>query len=151
MKIARNYFLAASFLIVGVVCSCGKKEGETDAVTLQMNRLTGTWKVSAARKEGVLQSGYENCKITLSGNAKEELYDYSITGVPAISPWTGIGTWKFGANAETQIVRDPSTSYAVNVDYVVSESALQLAFEYAVSAGRTESAGGYWIFTFAKE
>lgn len=151
MKIVRNYLFISSLLILAVLSNCGKKGGETNEESIQMKRLTGTWNVSVARNEDVLQSGYENCKITLSGSAKDEVFEYSISGAPTISPWTGVGTWKFGSNIETQIIRDPNTANEVEMDYVVSESALQLSFQYEVGTARTESANGYWIFTFTKQ
>ena len=151
MKIVRKFILIISVVGMTVLISCGKKDGDSSYESIQLKQLTATWKVIEARKGGVLQTGYDNCILTFSGSASDEVYEYSVSGIPEISPWTSIGSWTFGSDNETQIIRDPNTLYTVEMDYVVSKSSLQLAFEYEVGSVRSESANGFWTFTFIRQ
>jgi hypothetical protein len=97
--------------------NCGGDEGDdTPVEKTQLGKLKGTWEIESATLEGGTPSpdktaDYAGFTLTLDGtydadNEDPFPYDYSTNGRPDLSPWEASGTWAFGGNPKTQIVRD---------------------------------------------
>src|SRR5438045_1045573 len=100
-----------------------------DAGDVQLEKLVATWNCTSAVKDGVAQTGYNSFKLMLSGTAGSDIFNYSSTGRPALSPWPANGTWKFGTNVATDLTRDSN----LPVTYMATDSQLELTFNYSGS------------------
>lgn len=149
--------ILASFLVVAstfFLSSCGGDDPKEPTVEeKQLTKLSSTWKVSSATLDGTAQTGYQNFTLTLSGTAGATSFGYTTSGRPSNSPWPTSGNWIFGANPETQIVRDADkTSDKLDMTYSVSDTQLQVTFNFSGTGypARTANVKGTWIFTFTK-
>lgn len=162
MKIA---FRALSLLILVVVSSfyagCDKKEENPDTEEKkQLDKLRGAWTLQSATTDGTVRTtDFPGLVLTLSGNYVEGgTYNYSFTGTrPDPSPWPASGTWKFGTNKLTDMIRDPNSTSEIALRYVVTATDLEITFTVPDgSAGweggtsRIKSVTGNWTFTFTK-
>lgn len=135
-------------------CSKSKDPGPSEQDQALTN-LSATWKVGTAgnvTQDGVSKKAdYTNFTLTISGTPGADTFNYTTTGRPPLSPWPASGTWKFGTTVATDIVRD-SGDKALNMNYVVSGSNLQLTFTYAGAGetARTSNVKGVWVFTLTK-
>ena len=150
MKIFK--FLLATVLL-GVLFTysgCGKKNGPTLSLAdqqLAKLSLAKGWKLTTVTLDNAAQTGYTNFTLTISGTAGQTTFGYATSGRPALSPWAASGTFTFGTDVSTQVVRDDS----LPITYSVSTTQLQITFTYngAGIAGRTNNVKGVWVFTFA--
>jgi hypothetical protein len=109
--------------------------------------LVGVWSCTKAARAGVAQDGYDNFKLTLSGTSGATTFGYSAAGRPPLSPWPASGSWKFGTNTATDIVRDTD----LPVSYSVTDTQLEVTFSYTGSGfARGNEVSGVWVFTFTK-
>jgi hypothetical protein len=135
-----------------VMCACSKSDPAPDVTTVQLGKLSRTWKATDVKLNGDVQTGYSDFKLTLSGHAGASSFDYSTSGRPDNSSWMASGSWSFGTPPETTLVRDPATSNARTLTYSVSDSQLVVSFTFTgpgFSGGRVSSLEGEWSFTFA--
>jgi len=109
--------------------------------------LVGGWNCVKATKGGVAQDGYDNFKLTLTGSSGASTFSYSTAGRPALSPWPSSGSWKFGTNTATDLIRDTD----LPVSYSVTDTQLEITFTYSGSGfARIGEVSGVWVFTFSK-
>ena len=104
-------------------------------------------------KDGVSQSGYDNLKLTLNGASSSKAYVYAVTGRPAKSPWPSGGSWTFGNDVITQIIRDKGTADELPVSYSVTSNTLTLHFQFSgvgYVAGKVGEVSGNWSFVFTQ-
>ena len=154
MKVTRRIFsLIAVFAGLLLYSSCNKNETpQPSTEEVQMGKLAKTWKIDIVTLDGVTKTtDYANFQLTLSGTATSPPYAYTTTGRPALSPWLSSGTWVFGDNAETQIIRDKGTADELATTYSVSDTKLQITFTFSGSGypgGRVANVQGNWIYTF---
>jgi hypothetical protein len=148
--------ILSSVLVLTVLFSACKKDDPTpiSIADEQLGKLTATWTASSAKLEGTEQPDYaDKFKLTISGTAGATSFGYSASGRPSNSPWPASGTWKFGDNPESQIVRDPGGD-EVNMTYSVSDTELQVTFNFSgvgyPSSSRVANVKGTWVFTFKK-
>jgi hypothetical protein len=124
-------------------CKGSGSDPEPDPLT----PLVGVWNCTNATRSGVAQDGYGDFKLTLAGTSGASTFTYACAGRPSLSPWPASGSWKFGTNAATDIVRD--TDLAMN--YSVTGTQLQVTFTYSGSGfARVNEVNGVWVFTFTK-
>lgn len=166
MKIAsRILSLLILVSIAAFYSSCGREEKKkkTEEET-QLGKVKGVWTLVTAndgmdRTADFLDDGGNPMKLTLDGKYVEDgTYQYSFTGHrPDPSPWPVSGSWKFGTDKSTEIIRDPGTDSEVTMGYQVTEN--NLIFTFNVPEGsqgwpggnsRTKSVSGDWTFTFSK-
>jgi hypothetical protein len=119
---------------------------------VQLGKLSKTWKASAVTLDGTNQmANYQNFQLTISGTPGQTAngFNYSVTGRPSLSPWPASGTFKFGSDVATQLIRDDGLpiTYAVTD---VTPVQLQITFNYSGSgiAGRVNQVQGNWVMTF---
>ncbi|HEX8040339.1 MAG TPA: hypothetical protein VF490_14375 [Chryseosolibacter sp.] len=156
-RIASVLILAA---IAGFYTSCKDKEGNKKTEEeIQLGKLKAVWTLESANDGQDRTADFSNLKLTLEGNYVEGgTYNYSFTGTrPEPSPWPVSGTWKFGTNKATDIIRDPGTASETAMNYQVTDTNLILTFNVPDgSAGwpggtsRVRSVSGDWTFTFTK-
>lgn len=159
MKIA---FRVLSLLILVLVSAfytgCKKDEPDPDTEEKkQLDKLLGAWTLQSA-SDGTDRTGdFAGLVLNLGGNyAEGGTYNYSLTGErPNPSPWPESGTWKFGTNKSTDMIRDPNSSSEIPMKYQVT--ATELVIRFTVPDGssgwegsRIKSVTGDWTFTFTK-
>ncbi len=165
MKIAsRILSLLILVAVASFYSSCKKDDNnkKTEEET-QLGKLKAVWTLESASdgQDRTVDFTDSNgpLKLTLEGTYVEGgTYNYSFTGTrPEPSPWPASGTWKFGTNKSTEIIRDPGTASETAMNYQVTDTNLILTFNVPDgSAGwpggtsRTRSVSGDWTFTFTK-
>lgn len=131
-----------------LLSACGKDgEPEPSIEEKQLELLARTWKAGTVTLDGVdISAEYTSFQLALQ---KGEPNSYTVTGRPPLGPWKSGGTWTFGSNAETKIVRD-SGADQLDLTYEVTETSLRLTFSFASDGytNRATSAQGEWIMTF---
>lgn len=162
MKLAfRLLSLLILVSIASLYSSCRKHDDDkkTEEET-QLGKLKSVWTLESAN-DGQDRTGDFTgpLKLTLEGNYVEGgTYNYSFTGHrPNPSPWPVSGTWKFGTNKSTDIIRDPGSANETAMNYQVTDTNLILTFNVADGSdgwpggdSRTRSVSGDWTFTFTK-
>jgi len=128
MKIA---FRALSLLILVVVstfyAACKKEDDDPETEEKkQLDLLRGAWTLQSASTDGTDRTSDfftdanppQPLVLNLSGNYVEGgTYNYSFTGTrPDPSPWPESGTWKFGTNKLTDMIRDPNSSSEISMN-----------------------------------
>jgi hypothetical protein len=159
MKILFNsviVLLALGTLLTYSGCDGGGGNGPS-VEEVQLEKLSGEWSVTATSTNVTLdgvskKTDYANFKLTLTGTAGATSFGYTTTGRPALSPWPSTGTWTFGANPESTIIRDPDkTADTLEMTYTVSDTQLELTFTFSKQGySRTKQVTGVWVFTMAK-
>lgn len=132
-----------------LLAGCSKdSEPEPSVEERQLALLARTWKAGTVTLDGVdLSAEYTAFQLVLQKG--EPSNNYSVTGRPPLGAWKNNGTWTFGSNAETKLVRDSGTEQ-VELTYEVTESSLRLTFSFSNDGytNRASSARGEWIMTF---
>jgi hypothetical protein len=121
----------------------------------QLALLSGTWKAAGGdvKLDNVSKkTDYSGFQLTISGTPGATSFGYTTTGRPALSAWPSSGTWNFGANVTTDVVRDKgNTAKELPMSYVVTENTLEITFQYAgAGEARTDKVTGLWVFTLTK-
>ena len=161
MKIS---FRVLSLLILVVLSTfyAGCKKDEPDPDTeekKQLDKLLGSWTLQSANDGSDRTADFPGLVLSLSGNYKEGgIYNYSFTGTrPDPSPWPQSGTWKFGTNKATEMIRDPNSSSEIPMTYEVTASELIIRFNipdgssgWEGGTSRIKSVVGNWVFTFTR-
>lgn len=147
--------LAIASLIIYTGCG-GGSDPAPSVEDQQLEKLIATWNISDVTLDGVSKkTEYTAFSLNISGTAGATSFGYSTSGRPATSPWLAQGTWAFGANPESQIIRDADKP-ADKLDLTYSVSAdgkkLQISFTFAGTGytARTSNVKGAWVFTFTK-
>lgn len=152
-------FLILMSIVVLSACSKDDPKKKTDE-QIQLEKLVGQWKIGQALNDTEDRTDeFTDFTLTISGTYVENgTYNYQVAGTrPNPSPWPGQGTWKFGANRMTTLIRDPnSTGNEIEMSYVVSDNQLEISFELIDGAGwsntgRVQSVAGAWSFTLTKQ
>jgi hypothetical protein len=125
--------------------SCGGDGGGgTSTEKVQLKKLTKTWQIVSANLSGGSPADktpdYVDFTLTLTGtfdsDSNEDFpYDYTTTGRPDLSPWNANGSWGFGSNPKTQIVRDDG----LGITYSINSTG-QLTLQYMYDGDGFESA-----------
>jgi hypothetical protein len=125
----------------------------------QLIKLSSDWTFVSATEDGAPRTDFTDLVLHVTGTfAQNGTYNYSFTGTrPNPSPWPVSGTWKFGTDVLTQIIRDPGTVNVIDMTYTVSDTQLTLNFTvpdgssgWAGGTSRAKSVTGVWAFVFAK-
>lgn len=158
MKVlARILSLFMLLAVATLYTSCGGDDGPTKTQEeTQLDKLKAdVWNIASASLGTTDRTGdFTNLKLTFSGNyVAGGTYGYSLSGTrPNPSPWPASGTWKFGSNVTSQIVRlddDPD----LGMNYVLTDTQLTITFTYTgagFAGGRIEQVEGDWEFIFTK-
>ena len=167
MKIA---FRILSLIILAVVTTfyTGCKNRDDDSETVekkQLDKLLGDWTLQTANDGTDRTSSFltedtgDPLIMHIEGTYVEGgTYNYSFTGRrPNPSPWPASGTWKFGTDKSTVIIRDPNSPNEIQMTYQVTGSDLVISFTVPDGSagwqGGTTRVGnviGEWTFTFTR-
>jgi hypothetical protein len=157
MKVATRLLTLIAIVGLAVFYSSCKPEEKDNRTTeeKQLGKLTTNWALVSANDGKDRTSDFPNLVLTVSGTFSQGgTYNYSLTGTrPTPSPWPASGTWKFGTDPLTQIVRDPGQAIEIDATYEVSDTDLQIVFTIPDNwvGGRTKSVSGKWTFNFVKQ
>jgi hypothetical protein len=138
--------------------SCNKGgDPEPSIEEKNLKLMSKPWVVTSATldgPEGNMDDLYLGMELQIGGIFNKDintLYNYQVvSGGPGIgdkSPWPRTNDkWKFKDGAsETTIVRSVD---GLEIQYTVSETQLQLIFNYSGPGFRTSAVEGEWIFFF---
>ena len=163
MKIAfRVLSLAILVVVSAFYTGCKDEKEKQDTVEKQqLDKLLGSWALQSATSGGQDRTvDFPGLVLHLSGNYVENgTYNYSFTGTrPDPSPWPDDGTWKFGTNKLTEMIRDPNSSSEIPMSYQVTATDLVINFTgpdgsdgWPGGTSRIKSVTGDWTFTFSKQ
>jgi hypothetical protein len=164
MKAFRILITVISLGAISLISSCGGGGGAGESTQdKQLGLLSKTWKVDTSA--GVTLGGVDspshwaNFQLVLSGTKGSTSFNYSCTGRPKLSVWPagggsgGLGTWSFGSDPTTQIIRDPaSTTDDLAMTYTLTGTKLVIKFNFSGTGyTRTDNVGGNWIFNLVSE
>lgn len=168
MKILQSVLsLLVLVAVSAFYAGCGGDDEKKDTdEKKQLDKLLGTWTIQSAddgtdRTQEFFTDDAtpQPLKLTLSGNYVEGgTYNYSFTGKrPDPSPWPASGTWKFGTNKLTEMIRDPGGSSEIGMTYTVTDTNLEINFTvpdgsqgWPGGTSRVKSVTGNWKFVFTK-
>ncbi len=152
MKKTLFYFIIGSLSLLEA-CK-GSSDPAPDPQTAQLKLLSKTWKASDVTRDGVAQPGYGSFGLTILGTAGATNFGYTTSGRPPKSPWLGSGTWNFGTPMESTIVRDKGGANELTLTYTVSDTQLQLKFQFTgagFDGSRVKNLDGQWTFNFVAQ
>jgi hypothetical protein len=159
MKALKSLLLIASVGVLFTFSNCGGGGGTPEPVAdQQLAKLTGTWNATSVvyQPPSAPLTTYPNFKLVLSGTKGAASFNYTTSGNPAtLSPWKSSGTWAFGTDPVTMMVRDSGVDL-LDMTYVVSATTLEIRFNFPrdggyPNQGRTEQVKGDWVFSFTKQ
>lgn len=166
MKLATrilSLLVMASLATFYMSCDNGGGDDQTEEQK-QLAKLVGSWSLASAKEDGVERTDFDGLVLTLSGTYVSDggIYQYSFSGTrPNPSPWPGSGSWKFGSNVISELIRDPqqqggTAENEIVMGYNITDT--QLTIEFTVPDGHTGWAGsraktvtGDWVFVFTKQ
>ncbi len=146
----KSFKFLLAFALVGTLltysgCSKSSGPGQTPQ-DAQLVKLSKTWKITSVTLNNTPQT-YTGFQMVISSTAGQTTFAYSNTARPALSPWASSGTFTFGSDFATGLVRDDS----LPITYSVSDTQLQMTFNYTGNGfpgPRVGNVQGTWIFTF---
>ncbi|MBX2913639.1 MAG: hypothetical protein KF856_00070 [Cyclobacteriaceae bacterium] len=145
-------FLLAPISLVGfcLFMACSSNEQPQPGIEeQQLQKLTKVWVANTVTLNGVVQTGYENFRLSLN-NSTSSPFPYQTNNRPSTSPWPASGTWTFGNDPLTQLIREPASAQQLSMNYTVSATELQLSFTFSGTGftGKSKSVDGQWVFKF---
>lgn len=138
---------------------CGGSSSSTDpAEKVQLAKLSTTWTIYSATLDGAVRTGdFDKLTLTVGGTFSTATpkgpYTYTCGGTrPNPSPWPASGTWKFGSDAKTDLLRnDPDGDLAMT--YEATDTQLTITFNFTgtgFAGSRANQVVGNWEFVFKK-
>ena len=149
MKAFRILMTVVSLGVILIVSGCGGKSTPAESTQdKQLGLLSKTWKVASDSLNTTDQTtSWTNFQLTISGTKGSTSFNYSCTSRPtSLGPWPASGTWSFGTDPVTQIIRAEDN---LNMTYTVTATTLQLNFNYTGNGypgPRVSNVSGNWIF-----
>lgn len=140
-------------LVIAVCVGCANKpDPQPDPRAEQLEKLSKTWKASSVKLNDVVQTGYDNFQVTLSGQSGAPSFTYSATPLSGKSPWPANGALTFGESFESVIIRDKGTPNELSMNYAIGDHNLTFNFTYTGNGfpeGRQSSLNGQCAFVFS--
>ena len=159
MKALRTLLSVAVLGIVIAFSGCGGGGGNTAPLSdRQFGLLKKKWKVDVNFAGGGVLYGapgssntvdstshWTNFTIEVKGTTGQPPFSYECTGRHFPNVWKGTGTWTFGDDPATQIVRDDGAAITYSID--PASSKLQLAFSFTGGyTSRVSNVSGSYTF-----
>lgn len=153
MKAFRILTTSVSIGVILIVSGCGGKSTPAESTQdKQLKLLSQAWKVSTVILDTNDKTGdWTNFQLTISGTKGATSFNYSCANRSTkLGPWPASGTWAFGTDPVTQILR---TEDNLNMTYTVTSTTLQIIFNYPTTANgytgpRVSNVSGNWTFNF---
>ncbi|MCB0497270.1 MAG: hypothetical protein KDC79_14110 [Cyclobacteriaceae bacterium] len=135
------HLMLAIVFMASFLGSCKKKAPEPDARTLQMQKLSASWKVNSVENDDLdVTSQYSGFTLTVN--------DLKYTTTNGGNPWPSSGTYDFKDADLTILVRSDGTEIQIEE---LTSSTLVLSFNYnSLTGGRTNGVTGNFIFSLKK-
>jgi hypothetical protein len=161
MKRMKFLRLTLLFIVIGgltFITSCGPENNPKPSIEEKQFKLLSesTWKVTSVTYESTSDRTDEylspDMTLTISedSNPDDDTYQYTASNRPD-GPWPATGTWSFSSSSPATLLNRHDTGGDLLVTYSVTETKLQLTFEYAgalIPGGRTSAVAGTWKFVF---
>ena len=159
IKSAKILSMIALLGVLITYSNCGGKGGSEKPIQeVQLEKLSKTWKLTSVTLDGVSKNteygagGASPFSLTITGSPTATSYAYTTANRPSLSPWKASGSWAYGTDVATQIVRDPDNSTdKLDLTYSVTDTQLQISFTFngnGYTNTREEVVKGAWVFTF---
>ncbi len=152
MTYSRALLSAALLGSIIIFAGCGGKGGNPEPLSdKQLGLLSKTWKVKSVLLGSTdSTSHWTNFKLTIGGTkGQPNSFTYSCTGRPPRSVWPSSGTWTFGSDPATMIIRDAQAQDALNITYSVDATSANLQLQFSFSGTgytRVSNVSGDWTF-----
>jgi hypothetical protein len=141
--------LAISALLLTYSGCKNSKPPEPSDEEVQLGKLSKLWKATSVKKDNVVQTGYTNFTLTLSGTAGSTSFGYVTAGRPPLSPWLSSGSWTFDTDPLTSVIRDKGTADELKMTYTVTETTLEITYNFqGVGYARVGNVKGQWVMIF---
>lgn len=156
-----SLLLLASAVIF--LSNCKKDDPEPSEEQTQLNKLKGSWQITEASLAGTNRTDVTGTLViegNYAGDGGTYNYYFSSASMPNPSPWplqtsASKGTWTFGPNVESQIVRSPDS---MQISYGLSSSGDQLTLTFVCETCnfpggtiRSKAVQGSWQFVLQKQ
>ena len=154
MKAFRILSLIGLIAVLLTYSNCGGDSPAPEPVSdVQLAKLSKTWKVNTVSLDGTdrtAEYAATNFQLVLTGTKGNTSFGYTTSGRPSLSPWKSSGSWEFGSDPVTQMIRDKGTTDELAMTYAVTESTLDITFNFQKDgySARTGLVKGTWIFKF---
>lgn len=143
--------LAIAGLTVFFAACKRNNPGPESAEKQQLDKLSKTWNIVSATLDGTDRTAdFSNFQLEITGTfpstSDKGPYNFQVSGSrPTPSPWPETGTWSFGDDATSQIIRNDDISILYSIDN--NELTLQFAcVSCNYSGARTSAVNGDWQF-----
>jgi len=148
MKALRAVLSLVILATIIAFSGCGPKPGNSEPLPdKQFGLLSKDWKVGTVLL-GATDSTvhWNNFVLSITGTkGNASSYGYSCTGRPSRSVWPASGTWVFGTDPTTQILRSDDAAITYTID--AAGKNLQLKFSFSGSGyTRISNLTGDWTF-----
>jgi hypothetical protein len=150
LRSIRSRAMLASAFAWCLLIACSSDEAPSlSAEEQQRQKLVRRWTATSVTLNNVAQPEYANLELILTGSASGP-FSYQVNNRPPLSPWPNTGTWAFGTDPLSQLVRDPASTRELAMVYSVSDTQLQLSFTFSGTgfANRKHNIQGQWVFNF---
>jgi len=153
MKAFRILTTVVSLGLILIFSGCGSKGSPAESTQdKQLGLLSHTWKVSTVSFDtNDKTTDWPGFQLTISGTKGATSFNYSCASRSSKpGPWPPSGTWAFGTDPVTQILR---TEDNLTMTYTVSATTLQISFNFPTTGTgytgpRLSNVSGNWIFNF---
>jgi hypothetical protein len=155
MKLIKLLLLSSSLVSLLIFSNCGgDKKPVVPIPDQQLEKLSKTWRLTSVTLDGtpVTTPSYAGFQLTITGTKGAASFGYTTTGRPSLSSWKSSGTWTFGTDPVTMIIRDAdNTADRLDINYTVTDTNLELRYNFQGNGypARTDQVKGNWIFNFA--
>jgi len=161
MKIAaRILSLVVLASIATLYINCGGSDpAPSSKEKVQIEKLVGTWALNSVTNDGTPRTDFVGVTMTISGTYASDggSYNFSFTGTfPNPSPMPKSGSFKFGSNPETQLIRVvPADNFPMGYSLTNSNNNLTITLDNytgpGFAGGRVEQVTGDWTFNFTRQ
>lgn len=146
--------------------NCGGDDGDdTPEEKTQLGKLVGTWELYSATLETDTgdpdkTDDYTGFTLELIGTFDEDSeeeypYTYETTNRPDLSPWEESGSWGFGGDPKSDILRQDSDGNILSIQYTLSDDDKTLTLTYTFSGAgfeaKTAQVEGDWTLILTKQ
>lgn len=145
--------LIVVILLTGLLWTIGCNDDDNSSPLLQqvqLKQLSKSWTLTSVKLDGSDNTDYySDFAISITGKDPSS-FSYTTTGRPHYSCWPASGSFAFGQNAQTMLMRDKGTDDQLLISYKVTDSTLELRFMYSGTpyGARTANVEGEWVFLF---